>query len=68
MPQRLLVFWPELVLGSCWLVLVALGRILFTDDEMWQHMAIHVLQWVVVLGYAATAVREHLRTASRTAP
>src|SRR5438552_3777689 len=26
---------------------------------MWQHMAIHVLQWVVVLGYAATAHREH---------
>jgi hypothetical protein len=68
MPRWVRVFWPELVLGTCWFVLVALGRTLFADDEMWQHVAIHVLQWVVVVGYAAAAFREHVRTArvSRT--
>jgi hypothetical protein len=63
------VFWPEVTLGVCWLLLVALGRTLFTDDDTWPHMALHVLQWVVVVGYAGAAVREHVRppTTSTTA-
>ena len=55
------LLWPEVVFGALWLVLVCLGRIAFTDDEMWQHRAIDALQWAALVGYVTAAAVAHLR-------
>ena len=61
------LLWPELVFGSCWLVLIVLGHTFFTDDEMWQHAALDALQWVVFAGYVAAGAAAHLRPATADA-
>jgi hypothetical protein len=60
------IVWPELLFGLVWLVLIVLGRTLYTDDEMWQHAVIDGLQWLVFLGYASSAVAVHRRSTAQS--
>jgi hypothetical protein len=55
------LFWPELVFGAGWLLLLVLGHTVYTDDEMWQHAAIDAMQWVVFVGYVLAAAASHLK-------
>jgi hypothetical protein len=57
------LLWPEIVFGLLWLLLLVLAHTLFTDDDMWQHRAVDILQWAVFAGYVAGATTAHRRLA-----
>jgi hypothetical protein len=59
--RRLRGFWPELIIGTCWLTLLLSGQLLFRDDESVAHRATHLGLWLTLAAYVAIAVRGYRR-------